>query len=334
MREHVAEAVGVGGEPVARNQILLDQHRDQRGEQPRVGAGLHLEVDVRDLRGLGAARVHHDQAARGVLRDLAQRRSRARDAVREPRVLAQEQRHLAVLEVGARIAADHLLGDPELAGLLLRERTRAVDRAERRARAARVGAGQMVPLPAATVVEDRLAAVRVAHRGEALRDLADRGVPVDLLEAAVGAAAQRHGQPVRAVLVVIEPRRLLARIAARGRVGVVAAYAHQTPAVFAAELHLDPAVALAQDAGGRFPVGDGRCVGGHGASSRRAGGSSAYQFSPKGRRSSSKVQAERSWCTTWWTASAIPLDWMKKSSGRSGNALRVHGTSITASVTT
>ena len=60
-----------------------------------------------------------------IVRDLAQREARARDAVREPRVLAQEQSHLAVLEVAARVAADHLRRDPELAGLLLRERARA-----------------------------------------------------------------------------------------------------------------------------------------------------------------------------------------------------------------
>ena len=79
-------------EPVARDQVLLHEHADQRGEQQRVGAGLHLEVDVGDLGGLGAARIDHDQAARGVLRDLAQRDARARDAVREPRVLAEEER--------------------------------------------------------------------------------------------------------------------------------------------------------------------------------------------------------------------------------------------------
>ena len=84
----------------------------ERREQEGVGAGLHLQVDVGDLRGLGAARVDHDQRALRVVRDLAQRHARARDAVREPRVLAEEERHLAVLEVAARVAAEHLVRRP------------------------------------------------------------------------------------------------------------------------------------------------------------------------------------------------------------------------------
>ena len=202
-------------EPVARDQVLLHEHGEHRREQQRVAAGLHLEVDVGDLGGLGAARIDHDQAALRVLRDLAQGHAGARDAVREPRVLAEEQRDLAVLEVAARVAAEHLRRDPELAGLLLRERARADSTDPSSARVARaVRAGQVVALSAAAVVEDRLAAVRVADRREARGDLADRGVPVDLLEAAVGATAQRLRQAVRAVLVVVEARGLLARVAA------------------------------------------------------------------------------------------------------------------------
>src|SRR5262249_36767207 len=115
---------------------------------------------------------------------------------------------------------------------------------------------EMVPLPAAAVVEDRLPAVGIADGREAFRDLADRRVPVDLLEAAVAAPAKRFREPVWTVLVVVEPERLLAGVPLRGRMRVVAAHAHQAPPVRAAELHLDAAVALAQDAGGRLPVGD------------------------------------------------------------------------------
>ena len=165
-------------------------------------AGLHLEMDVGDLGGLAAARVDHDQRALRIVRDLPQGHARARDAVREPRVLAQEDRHLAVLEVAAREAAEHPVVDPELARLLLRERARLVARAEHGARGAPVRARQVIALPAAAVIEDRLAAVRVAHRGEARGHLADRGVPVDLLEAcrrrgggaASSAAADRSGR--------------------------------------------------------------------------------------------------------------------------------------------
>src|SRR5262249_543895 len=175
--------------------------------------------------------------------------------VGEPGVLAEEQRDLAVIEVGARVAAHHLVGDPELARLLLRERAGAMDRAEDRACAAAVGAGKMVPLPAAAVVEDRLAAVRVADGREWRRDLPDRGLPVDLLERAVAAAAERLRQPVRAVLVEVEAQGLLAGVPLRGGMGVVSTDAHQPPAVRATQLHLDAAVALAQDAGRRLPFG-------------------------------------------------------------------------------
>src|SRR5690606_8045717 len=105
----------------------------------------------------------------------------------------------------------------------------------------------------AAVIEDRLAAVLVAHAREPRRDLGDRGLPIDLLEGAVGAPAQGPRQAVRVVLVVVEPMRLLAGVAARGRMRLVAAEAHQRATVVAAELHLDAAVALAQDAGGGFP---------------------------------------------------------------------------------
>src|SRR5262249_19127761 len=135
----------------------------------------------------------------------------------------------------------------------------------------------------------------------------------------VRAPPQGLREPVRAVLVEVEPRGLLARVALRSGVRVVPAHAHDAPALGAAELHLDAAVALAQDAGGRLPL------------TRRG---SHHQFSLKGLRSRSKVQAERSWCTRWCTASAIPAGRMKKSSGRSAYARRVHGTSITASITT
>jgi hypothetical protein len=59
------------------DQVLLDHHRHQRGEQPRVGAGPYLQVDVGQLGGLGAPRVDDDHASRGVTGDLAQRRARS-----------------------------------------------------------------------------------------------------------------------------------------------------------------------------------------------------------------------------------------------------------------
>src|SRR6185295_3141555 len=106
-------------------------------------------------------------------------------------------------------------------------------------------------------IEDRRAAVRVAHLGDALRDLGDRGVPVDRLVRAVGAPAHRAREPVARVLVVVEPQTLLARVALRPRVRLVAADARDATPLGA---HLDPAVDAAEDAGARTPVGGRRPV--------------------------------------------------------------------------
>ena len=113
-----------------------DEHAEQRGQAERVGARAHLQVEVGELRGLRAARIDHDQRAAGILGDLLEDDARAREAVRLPRVLADEHRDLGALEVGRRVAAraaEQLPVDPELAGLLLRERVRHVAHAERRA---------------------------------------------------------------------------------------------------------------------------------------------------------------------------------------------------------
>jgi hypothetical protein len=172
-----------------------------------------------------------------------------------PRVLAEEERHLAVLEIGARVRAHHLVGDPELAGLFLGKGARAMDRAERGACRASVGPRKMVPLAAAAVIEDRFAAVRVADLRESLGDFTDGGFPVHLFVGPVAAPAQRSGQAVRPVLVEVEAVRLLARVALRDRVRVVPAEPHEAATFLAAELDLDAAVALAEDAGRGLPFG-------------------------------------------------------------------------------
>ena len=103
----------------------------------------------------------------------------------------------------------------------------------------------MIPLPAAAVVEDARPAVRVTDADEPRGNLADRRLPVDGLERAVRPPSQRRRQSVASVLVVVEPLRLLTRVAARPGMGAVAADTGNVPVV---ELHLDPAVDAAQDA--------------------------------------------------------------------------------------
>ena len=111
----------------------------------------------------------------------------------------------------------------------------------------------MVPLPTAAVVEDLVAAVRVANGAEPGGHLADRRVPVDLLVRAIVTATQRVQDALPAtVLVEVEAQRLLTRVALRRRMILVAADPLERPPV-GTEPHLDAAVALAQDAGSLVP---------------------------------------------------------------------------------
>ena len=252
--DHFVETDGVLGQPGPVQKVLLHRDRAERGEAPGVGAGAHLKVEVRELGGLGAAGIDDDQRPGRVAGDLFQRRPRPGDAVRLPRVLADEHRHLGVLEVGAHHGAEELGVDEELARLLLGQRVGLERGAERGAGRARVPAAEMVPLAAAAVIEDRRPTPRVSDVPEPGRNFGDRGVPVDLLERAVVAAPERGRQPVAAVLVVVEAQGLLAGVALRRRVGLVAADAFEAAAVVTSEPDLDSAVSLAQDARRRMPL--------------------------------------------------------------------------------
>src|SRR5207244_2126153 len=103
-----------------------------------------------------AARIDDDDRARRVLRDVLERQPRVREAVRLPRVLADEQGDLAVLEIPAHRGAEHQAVHPGLAGFLLRDRARAELRTECAQRRRAVEAAEVVALAAAAVVEDRL----------------------------------------------------------------------------------------------------------------------------------------------------------------------------------
>ena len=113
---------------------------------------------------------------------------------------------------------------------------------------------QVVALPAAAVVQDLVAAVLVAHRAEARGDLADRGVPVDLLVRAVITTAQRVEHTLTTtVLVVVEAQRLLAGVPLGRRVGRLHVRIRLEGVPIGSEPDLDATVALAQDAGGLVP---------------------------------------------------------------------------------
>src|SRR5207302_1337725 len=192
---------------------------------------------------------------------LLQRGSRVREAVRLPWVLADEHRDLGVLDVAAHVAAEDLAVHPELAGLLLGERVGPVRASDCGSRRGRVAAAKVIALPAAAVIEDCRSAVGVAHARESGGDFGDRRVPVDRFVAAVGTTTHRRGEPVAAVLVVVEAQRLLARVALRCRVGLVAADPLEPATVRSAQTDFDAAVALAEDARGLLPRS---CSGFHG----------------------------------------------------------------------
>src|SRR5262249_36231446 len=80
-------------------------------------------------------------------------------------------------------------------------------------------------------------------------------LPVNLLEGAVVAPAQRLRQAVGTVLVEVEPQGLLAGVSLRRGMRIVASHPDEPPPVGTAKLDLDAAVALAQDTGGRLPLG-------------------------------------------------------------------------------
>ena len=126
-------------------------------------------MDVGHLRGVGDHRVDDDHRAAGILGDLVEHDAGAREALRHPRVLADEHRHLGVFELAAGVTAVEVGVDPRLTGLLLRERVGAVVRTEHLEERAAVSAAEMVALPAAAVVEDLVAAVGVGDALEARR---------------------------------------------------------------------------------------------------------------------------------------------------------------------
>src|SRR5437867_3241371 len=124
--------------------------------------------------------------------------------------------------------------DEELAALLLGQGEGAELRAEAGVEGQAVGAAEVVSLPAGAVVEDRLAAVAVDDARERGGDLGDGRVPVDLLVRPVRPPPQRGRQAVPAVLVVVEPERLLTGVALGGRVRLVTPDAFEAAPVLTA----------------------------------------------------------------------------------------------------
>ena len=248
---HGVDAMHVLREKCFVTEAFLNQNGGQSGQTPRVGTRPHPQVEVGHLRGVGEYRVDHDHRPRRVFGDLVEHHPRPRETLRHPRVLPDEHRHLGLLELTACVAAVQMRIDPRFARFLLRQRIGTVARPEGLQECAAIGSAQMVALPAAAIVEDLVSTVGVADVLESFGDLDNRCVPVDLLVASVCPSSHRRGQPGAVVLVVVQPQRLVAGVALRTRMLLVAPDAGQRAIL---DLHDDAAVAFAQDACGRLPI--------------------------------------------------------------------------------
>ena len=232
------------------HQAFGDDRVHQREEEVGVGARSDEEVLVGFLRGLGAARIHHDQAtATGA--DCPQPagdvRHRHEAAVRRERVRAQDEEVVRAVEVrdrNAQRAPEHESCAHLLRHLIHRARAEHVRGTQRlqehlpldhRAEVVRVGVAE--------VHADRVA-VRLDDRAEAALDLGERLVPAHLAPRVTGA----HLRPAESVRVRFE---LFDRSALRAQVApaehILAVPAHERDLVVL-EMELQPAGCFTQRA--------------------------------------------------------------------------------------
>ena len=143
--------------------------------------------------------VDHDHRALGVLGDLLAATTRARGKLCDIHGFLPTNTRTSACSNSPRVcAAVEPSVDPGLAGLLLRQRARAVARAERAQERAAVAAAEVVALAAAAVVEDRLAAVLVARPPRSAAAISAIAVSQSISsKLPSGAPAQRRRQAVR-----------------------------------------------------------------------------------------------------------------------------------------
>ena len=108
----------------------------------------------------------------------------------------------------------------------------------------------MIALAAAAIERKALAAVAIDQLAQPRCDFRDRGVPVDLVEGAVGAAAQRRRQPVLVMRVIGNAGGLVAEIALGFRILAVAAHLRDAVVI---DQNLDAAIDIAEIAGRLLP---------------------------------------------------------------------------------
>ena len=211
----------------------------QRGEEPDVGVGLdeHRVADAPVGR-LDAARVdEHDPGAAG--RRPAQLAEHVGDRVearlRGPRVLADDEAQVGVLEVGDRVhgrRAEHGLAGDELVGAVLGARRERAAHAEGPQQRGHVQRRQRVERRrVADVGADRAGAVLGGDRAEAVGRVGHRVVPADRRPRAVGGAQHRVVEAVRVVVDVDGGEALVAGEALRHRMLAVGRQLDELPVV-------------------------------------------------------------------------------------------------------
>jgi len=226
--------------------------RGEREEQVGVGARTDAEVAVGAARRLGLARVDHDEGVLRILDEALEALGGVVTAVRDARVGAEDEEEAGVPLVGVEIrrrrGVEHPLVHQAVLGLLLREGVEPASRAEGAEEAEAVWGIHVVALAADADEADRARRVLRADRREPRRDLRDRDVPGDRLEAAVGQAAERLRHPLGVAHVARDAEALVADVAGSDGISLVGAHGDD-PA--AGDVHPDAAVLAAEDADGR-----------------------------------------------------------------------------------
>ena len=250
---YLGEADGVFPDEVMVDRIGSHQSRQQSPKQEGVGAGANGEMQVGHLGGLRAARINDDQLARGILANVIEVVAGIGETMRDPGVRTDHQQEIAAMHIlrgVTGLAAEHMAVDPEVAGLLLRQRVEDIARTERAQERIGIGAAGVVALPAPAIERQALAAVPVDQVSHPLGDLGNRDIPRDRIEAAVGATAQRRREPVLVVRVVRNARRLVAEIALRFRAGTIAPDLFDMPVI---DQDFDAAIDVTEIAGRLVP---------------------------------------------------------------------------------
>jgi hypothetical protein len=142
--------------------------------------------------------------------------ARIGEAVRNPGICTDDKQEIAMMYVlggVARLAAEHVTIDPEVAGFFLRKGIEDAARTQRAQQSTGVGAAGVVALPTTAVKGDTLAAIPVDDISQPLRDFCDRHVPLDFIKTAVGATTQWRREPIPVMRIIWNPGRLVAQVA-------------------------------------------------------------------------------------------------------------------------